>query len=204
MGRKKPVGAVSGDIAGDTDKMALTEDFICKYRKGAFSDDEVKKFLKRQNPFSDKPFRIIPPMASFFLGATDGKEVLVDANDLNDLFENIDPDFKNLRADEPGQPKGETTVAVYEIAHGVAVEEIFRLLSSHNFHRVSLTQSQIKAFCKKHYDWLRAVGRRTYFLFESYGRLFIPVVGFFFSRERGLPFCARVESFDYSFVQDVD
>jgi len=49
---KHAVGAVSGNIAGDTDRLALLEDFINKWRKGVFNDAEVKRILKKErNPF---------------------------------------------------------------------------------------------------------------------------------------------------------
>ena len=46
------VGAVSGENAGDIGKLALLEDFIIKYRKGVFTDGEVKRFLQRKEPFA--------------------------------------------------------------------------------------------------------------------------------------------------------
>lgn len=48
----KTVGAVSGENAGDTDRLALFEDFVVKLRKGVFTEDEVKRFLRRENPFA--------------------------------------------------------------------------------------------------------------------------------------------------------
>ncbi|MDI6777634.1 MAG: hypothetical protein QMD77_00420 [Patescibacteria group bacterium] len=52
------VGAVSGKNAGDTDRLALLADFITKWRKDVVTDDEVKRFLQRKNPF------IVPPPAA--------------------------------------------------------------------------------------------------------------------------------------------
>ena len=49
---EKAVGAVSGEIVGDTGKLALLEDFVVKLRKDVFTVDEMKRFLRRENPFA--------------------------------------------------------------------------------------------------------------------------------------------------------
>ncbi len=53
------VGAVSGANASDTDRLALLVDFITKWRANAFTDEELKLFLKRKDPF------FVPPPIDF-------------------------------------------------------------------------------------------------------------------------------------------
>jgi hypothetical protein len=76
------VGAVSGENAGDIGKLALLEDFIIKYRKGVFTDDEVKRFLQRKEPFAvsvsvDFREQIVVKIKRFLLKRF-GQEIAVD------------------------------------------------------------------------------------------------------------------------------
>lgn len=110
--------------------------------------------------------------------ATDGREILAEADG---LFVYFDPDFRNWRADEPGQPTGETVVDVYEMKKHATFQQMFGSLGAdprqpETVRRLCLTQPQIKGFVRKHRLWLREDGYGTFFLFESYGRFFVAYV----------------------------
>lgn len=117
---------------------------------------------------------------SIVIGATDGKEILANANE---VFAYIDGEFRNPRTDEPGHPTGEALVEVYEVIKDATFEQMLgslgadrRILAS--VRKLCFTQAQIKSFVKdkKHRNWLRADGYGTFFLFESFSFFFVACV----------------------------
>lgn len=126
---------------------------------------------KARNDF----LRLISGDESVVIDPTDGKEVLANADD---LFDYIDSDFRNWRADEPGQPTGETPVEIYEMIGDATFTQMFGSLGADrripaSMRKLCLTQAQIKGFVKKHRNWLRADGYGTFFPFVSYGQFFV-------------------------------
>jgi hypothetical protein len=156
---------------------------------------ELKKFLRKKNCWTGVVaeifLKLISGGESLVLDAVDGKDVLADAND---MFAYIDSDFKNWKADELGQPTGETPVEVYEMAKDATFPQMFGSLVT-DVRRLCLTQAQIKGFVKKYRNWLRTDGYATFFLFESRGEVFVARVSV---HSDGLH--VRVRRFVYSYV----
>jgi len=116
---------------------------------------------------TDKFSKVISP--SLVIGATDGKEILADADD---VFAYIDSDFRNWKADEPGQMTEETKVRVREMSNNATFSQVFGELSN-DVRKLCLDQSQIKSFVKNNRGWLHPDGWAMFFLFELYGNFFV-------------------------------
>lgn len=116
----------------------------------------------------DRPYlRLISEGESLTLDATDGAEVLAEANN---VFAYIDPDFKDV-VDE-GPATKEVAVAVYEMREDATFSQMFGSLSE-NLQKLCFTQAQIKSFAQKHRQWLRSDGYATFFLFKSQNHFFV-------------------------------
>lgn len=97
------------------------------------------------------------------LDPTDGTETLASSDDV--FTAGIDSDFKNWKTNCPGKPTGKTSVAVHELVQDAKFAQIFGSTVA-ELERNRLEQGQIKAFCWKHHDKLRADGYATLFLFK--------------------------------------
>jgi len=111
-----------------------------------------------------------------FIDALDGKEILGEAKDV--FPSGIDSDFKNWGLNVEGVPTKKTKVSVFEMIKDGDFRQLFGSFGE-NLDRLCLTQAQIKQFCKKHGDWLRADGYATFFLFKVNGEYFVAYVRVF-------------------------
>lgn len=124
---EKAVGVVSGESASDTGRLALLEDFIVKLRKGAFTEDEVKRFLRRENPFAVSvpvDFREqIATKVTKFLSNRFGQKIMVDLLPESLTEENLKKAAKfNLR---PVFSPGDAILALRKPKNWVAIPEKF-------------------------------------------------------------------------------
>lgn len=132
-----------------------------------------KKFLEtiikvKQSEF----FNLLSGNESLVIDSVDGTEILESASD---LFVYIDPDFRNYKADEKGQPTEEMPVQVHELVKDATFSQMFGSLSN-DLDKLCFTQAQIKNFVKKHRNWLRTDGYATFFLFKSHNHFFVAYV----------------------------
>jgi len=104
------------------------------------------------------------------LGPTDGKETIAQAGETFPSY--IDSDFKGWGLDVSSTPTKKTKVQVYEMVKDGTFAHLFGSFGE-NVDRLCLTQAQIKQFCMKHADWLRADGYGTFFLFKVNGEYFV-------------------------------
>jgi hypothetical protein len=125
--------------------------------------DGVKKSQK-------KFLKLVSGNEMLIIGATDGKEIIVSANDL--FTAGIDDCFRAWHADETDMPTEDTAVAVYELIDDGEFSEIFGSLPL-DVGKLCLTQSQIIGFVKKYRHWLYC---KTFFLFRSNGNFFVAIV----------------------------
>lgn len=139
---------------------------------------ELKKFLRKENCWvgveaKKTILKLISGNDELTIDATDGTEVLADAND---VFGWIDGNFKNWGADEAGVATEETAIDIYEMEQDVNFAQIAASVSF-DVKRLCLTQAQIKGFAKKHRKWLLKDGYATFFFFKSHGQFFVADVG---------------------------
>jgi hypothetical protein len=118
--------------------------------------------------------RLISGNQVLVLDATKGNETFSDAKD---VFDYIDPDFKNWDADGAGQSTSETPIEVYEMAKNGTFSQMFSSLCS-DVRRLCFTPGQVKNFVRKYRGWLRTEGYGTFFLFEANGHFFVALVLF--------------------------
>ena len=121
----------------------------------------------------DQIIRLISGGETLVLDVTDGTETIAVAKD---VFAYIDPDLKNLGADEAVGPIPKTPVAVYEQVWDATFAQMFG--SAGNPETLCFTQSQIVCFVRKHCNWLHPDGLATFFLFKSKGKFFVADVSF--------------------------
>ncbi len=115
--------------------------------------------------------RILRPLVEgLAIDAVDGQEILANASDL--FGDNIDSDFTNYGADEPGQATKIASTNIYEMKEDATFEQMFGELSP-DTEKLCLTQAQIKQFIRQHRNWLRADGWATFFPFKSNGKFFV-------------------------------
>jgi hypothetical protein len=120
-------------------------------------------------------FRLIPGSQALVLDATEGTENFSGAQD---VFDYIDPGFKNRDADEPGNPTGEMKVEIHEMTKNGTFPQLFGSLSS-DVGKLCHTPGQVKNFVRKYRGWLRTEGCATFFPFQANGRFFVALVSFF-------------------------
>jgi hypothetical protein len=145
---------------------------------------EFKKFLRKENCWTsvvgdNSLLKLISGGETLTVDAYDGTEILADAKD---VFNYIDSDFRNWKADEAGKATDETPVNVYEMVKDGTYAELFSSLNS-DVEKLFFTQAQIKGFVKKHRKWLRKDGYGTFFPFKSNGKRFVAFV-YVFSDDR--------------------
>jgi hypothetical protein len=138
--------------------------------------EAVAQIIVNEVAVTKKEFlRLIPESQSLILDTTSGTETFSDAKD---VFDYIDPDFKNWDANAPGNPTAETKVKVREMINDATFSQMFGSLCS-DVRKLCLTPGQIKNFATKYRGWLRTEGYViTFFLFESKGNFFVADVYF--------------------------
>lgn len=122
--------------------------------------------------FETEYLKLISADETLVIDQCDGQKVIADASD---VFNSIDSDFRNWKADEVGQATSDTPVNVYELVKDGMFSDFFTSLTT-DTGKLCLTQDQIIGFVKKHRNWLRTDGYATFFLFKSYGKIFVAYV----------------------------
>ena len=97
------------------------------------------------------------------VGATDGTETIAGSEKTFPGY--LDPSFKKLGLDKPGQPMGPTPAEVHEMRQDATFARMFGALG--DVQKLIWEQSQIVEFCRTHSDRLRQDGYATFFLFEE-------------------------------------
>ncbi|HEY9481206.1 MAG TPA: hypothetical protein VIR98_03200 [Candidatus Paceibacterota bacterium] len=96
------------------------------------------------------------------IAATKGTEILASAND---VFNSIDPNFKNWGCDKAEQPTREADIEVYEQVQDADYQKIFGGFGQ-NLDRLCLTTPQIKSFVVNNAkDYMLGAEGWTYFRF---------------------------------------
>ncbi|MFA5163382.1 MAG: hypothetical protein WC441_02520 [Patescibacteria group bacterium] len=113
---------------------------------------------------------------TIIIDACDGSEIIYGSSDL--FPSGIDNDFENWNLKEAGQATTGTAVQVYEMAKDATFSQMFGSLGG-DLDKLCLTQAQIKAFCRKHANWLRQEGYGTFFLFKKGKDYFVACVRVF-------------------------
>ncbi|MBI5400614.1 MAG: hypothetical protein HZB12_00645 [Candidatus Yonathbacteria bacterium] len=126
--------------------------------------------------------------------ACDGTQTLAQAKEA--FLSYLDPDFKNWDLDKVGKATEESAVQVHEMVKDATFAQMFGSLGA-NLNKLCLTQHQIKTFCEKHRDKLRADGYGTFFPFKENEHFFVVRV---FVDSGGLD--ARVDRFKDDDVWD--
>ena len=129
---------------------------------------------------------------NLLLPACDGTQTLAQAKKTFPLY--LDPDFKNWGLDKKGVVTKETAVQVYELIKNATFAQMFGSLGA-DLDKLCMTQHQIKAFCEKHADWLRADGNATFFLFKVGDQFFVAHVSV-----HSVGLCAYVDRFERDIV----
>jgi hypothetical protein len=118
----------------------------------------MKTILKEQIL---KPMRVLPPL---YLDEVDGMRTI--ANSQN-LFSQINNDFNDWYANEPGPSTEETEIDIYETIGIVRLNQIFCSLGS-DLHTLCLTQHQIINFIENYGNHYLSVNE-NFFLSIRYG-----------------------------------
>lgn len=175
---KKDVSAV---VSGMGVAMNIITELVAEVKKCGGTDEDIHRLA------TPKGEKLIEQFAKMIVGtgkvrgteflrpisggqklaidATDGKEVLANAND---IFAYIDKDFRNWKADEFSKATIATEVGVYELIKDAIFNQMFD-----NPEKLCLTQSQIIGFVRKHNNWLQTNGYATFFLFKSHNQFFV-------------------------------
>ncbi|MDP2944204.1 MAG: hypothetical protein Q8N57_01360 [bacterium] len=131
--------------------------------EGKFSERKANSILK-----------FISKGESLLIDAVSGKETLAQAKDV--FPSGIDPDFEKWGTDEASQATEETPAQVHEMVKDATFAQMFGSLGT-DLDKLCFTQHQIKNFCKKHPNWLRADGYATFFLFKVKDQYSVAGVG---------------------------
>lgn len=124
--------------------------------------------------FENEYLKLISGNETLVIDQCDGSRVIADAGD---VFDYIDPDFRNWKADEVGQATLDTPVNVCELVKDGTFSDFFGSLSP-DMDKLCFTQDQIIGFVKKQRGWLQTDGCATFFLFKSHNKFFVADVGF--------------------------
>jgi len=140
--------------------------------EGAGTLSEIARIIIEAGGKTKESFlRLISGEETITIDATDGTEVLADADD---VFAYVDSDFKNWGANETGGATKEALVEVHEMTKDATFSQMFTSLSrSDDVTKLCLTQGQIKSFVKNNRKWIRTDGYGTFFLFQSKGEIFV-------------------------------
>jgi hypothetical protein len=134
----------------------------------------LKKFLRKEPCWVEiQILKLLSKGKSIIIDACDGTETLATAQEI--FMSGIDSDFKNWGTNKPGIATTETAVEVHEMVKDTTFAQMFGSLGT-DLDRLCLTQHQIKTFCKKHPNWLRADGYATFFLFKVDNQFFVAYV----------------------------
>ena len=157
------------DLVGLVKKLGGTMEDIYRLAtpEGAETLKKVAEVIARGTEKAKSNFlHLISGNERIVIAPTSGRRVIADAKNVFDGY--IDPDFRNWKADEAGKPTPKTPVQVYEMAQDATFAQMFS-----DPDKTALTQNQIIEFIEKHPEWLRKDGYATFFLFRSYGKLFV-------------------------------
>lgn len=168
------IGSFAGLLVADLDELGVSYEDIHKLGKPTNESRTLVRACaeKIAQLVRGAKSDFLKLISSLILDATDGSEILAEAND---VFAFIDSDFKNWGADEKGPEIGETPVRVHEMVQNCTFSQMFGSLSS-DVRKLCFTQAQIKGFVKKFRRWLRTDGYATLFLFESHDQFFVAFV----------------------------
>lgn len=135
----------------------------------------LKKFLSGFNPPKTEDDSILRLLSAgaITIAACDGTQTLAQAKKTFPAY--LDSDFKNWGLDKRGKPTKETAVSVFEMVKDATFAQMFGSLKA-DLDKMCLTQDQIKTFCEKHQNLLRADGYGTFFLFKGEDQFFVASV----------------------------
>jgi|SRR3989344_2781105 len=111
---------------------------------------------------SNPLLRCISDGASLFFPACDGSETIADSQEV--FKSGVDTDFRGWNLSRPSKATRKTPAKAYRLMENATIKEMFTFLSQVDLNVLCVTEHQIKAFCKKHHDWLCAEGYGTLFL----------------------------------------
>ena len=131
----------------------------------------VKKMIAEFAENIVGPLKLISGDKKIVLQKTDDQELLAEADD---IFNDIDPDFKNYGCNVKGaksKPTAKTAVQVYELVKDATFQQMFGAFGE-NLDRLCFSQSQIKKFVRNHREML-ALNWWTSFLFKVEEEFFV-------------------------------
>lgn len=117
-----------------------------------------------------KILKLLSRSEKVMLDACDGKETIANSKEVFPL--GIDSEFTNWGIKKPGIATKEIEVHVHEMEQNATFVQMFGFIRA-DLDKLCLTQSQIKNFCKKHFNWLRKEGYATFFLFKVEDQFFV-------------------------------
>lgn len=172
---------VTGEQRDDIDGQMLEIKRQLRLKRGCPIDPELVKLALQDivegkfnhKTVNDAILRLISGGKSIMIDDCDGSGTIANAKDT--FKSGIDPNFKKLGTDKPGQATEETAVQVHEMVKDATFAQMFGSLGT-NLDKLCLTQHQIEKFCKKHADWLRTDGYGTLFLFKVEDQYFVAYV----------------------------
>lgn len=167
---------------------------------GMGTAEGIQAFLRNelvvQQAVPNPTLRLLSAGETIIIPACDGTQTLAQAR--KTFSAHLDPDFKNWGLDKLGKPTKETVASVYKMAKNATFAQMFGSLKA-DLDKLCFTQHQIKKFCEKHPDRLRADGAGTFFLFKAEDQFFVAHV-----QARSSCMDADVHRFDYDGVWDSD
>ena len=184
------------------DFAGLQVDQLQKLRNGNMTFEQVKWFnnlsfeqreaLMGKQPEKEAILKLISEAHEIIIETCDGSQTIANAKET--FKSGIDVDFKNWGLNKAGNSTEKTPVQVHEMVKDATFAQMFGSLGT-DLDKLCLTQSQIKAFCKKHANWLRTDGYATFFLFKVEDHFFVARVRVF---SDGLHM--HVDRFEYGLV----
>lgn len=132
--------------------------------------DIVEGKFNHQKTVNNSIPRLISGGESIIIDACDGSETIADAKDA--FKSGIDPGFENWGTNKSGVATEDVAVQVNEMVKDATFAQMFGSLGT-DLDKLCLTQHQVKKFCKKHANWLRADGYGTFFLFKVEDEYFV-------------------------------
>ena len=165
--------------------VGLQVDLLQKLRNGSMSFEQALWFInqlsfeQREELMGKQPekvlfLKLLSGAETLMLDSLDGKETLATAKEI--FLSGIDSDFKNWGTNKPCIATKEQAVDIHELVKDGTFAQMFGSIGT-DLDKLCLTQSQIKNFCKKHSNWLRADGNATFFLFKVEDQFFVAAVG---------------------------
>jgi hypothetical protein len=128
-------------------------------------------FLQANAQIKDSTASKLLSKEKISIDSCNGKETLAKAKD---VFKDIDESFTTWNIDKPDTATKKTPVQVYEMPKFSEFWEEYKKLSK-DLNKLSLTQHQIKNFCRKNSKWLND-NDATLFLFKVKDKFYIAFV----------------------------